>query len=155
MLYPTHGRSEMLSSLQARREDSGSGRTVGQARNDRVGHVMRALIANIFLVPKFQRLSYRCAIALYLLILILGSIPGARAEIGHYAGGVVLHSVAYSILALLLFSGNTGNRSERALKSVLTIMAMGALDEFVQSLFPYRSADVMDWAVVDSLAQVY
>ncbi|MBL0167978.1 MAG: VanZ family protein [Propionivibrio sp.] len=108
---------------------------------------MRAFIANIFLVPKFQRLSYRCAIALYLLIIILGSIPGARQDIGQYAGGVLLHFVTYSILALLLFSGFNGSRSERALKSVLTIMAMGALDEYVQSFFPYRSADVMDWAV--------
>ena len=108
---------------------------------------MRALIANIFLVPKFQRLSYRCAIALYLLILILGSIPGARADIGHYAGGVVLHFVTYSILALLLFSGNKGSRSARALKSVLTIMAMGAFDAYVQSFFPYRSANVMDWTI--------
>jgi hypothetical protein len=140
-------RSEKLSSFQARRGDSVLGQTVGQALDDRVGHVMRAFLANIFLVPKFQRLSYRCAIALYLLILILGSIPGARADIGQYAAGGVLHSVAYSILALLLFSGNKGNRSERALKSVLTIMAMGALDEYVQSFFPYRSADVMDWAV--------
>jgi VanZ family protein len=108
---------------------------------------MRALIANIFVVPKFQKLSYRCAIALYLLILILGSMPGARADIGQYATGVVLHSVAYSILTVLLFSGNNGNRSERAVKTVLTIMAMGAFDEYVQSFFPYRSADVMDWAV--------
>jgi len=108
---------------------------------------MRAFIATIFLVPKFQRLSYRCAIALYLLILILGSIPGARADIGQYAAGVVLHSVTYSILTLLLFSGNKGSRSERAVKAVLTIMAMGALDEYVQSFFPYRSADVMDWTV--------
>lgn len=108
---------------------------------------MRFFIANIFLVPKFQRLSYRCAIALYLLILIFGSIPGARDNIGQYAGGVLLHFVTYSFLALLLFSGNKGSRFERAVKSVLTIMAMGALDEYVQSFFPYRSADVMDWTV--------
>jgi len=48
---------------------------------------------------------------------------------------------------LLLFSGNKGNRTERVVKSVLTIMAMGALDEYVQSFFPYRSSDVMDWTV--------
>ena len=53
----------------------------------------------------------------------------------------------YSILGLLLFSGNKGSRSARALKSVLTIMAMGAFDEYVQSFFPYRSANVMDWTI--------
>lgn len=108
---------------------------------------MRSFIANIFLVPKFQRLSYRCAIAVYLSILIFGSIPGARDDIGQYASGVLLHFVAYSILALLLFSGSKGGRNERAVKSVLTIIAMGALDEYLQSFFPYRGADVMDWTV--------
>jgi VanZ family protein len=33
-------------------------------------------------------------------------------------------------------------------------MAMGALDEYVQSFFPYRSADVMDW-VVDVSAGIF
>ncbi|MBL8413501.1 MAG: VanZ family protein [Propionivibrio sp.] len=142
-----YGSQQKLSLRQAKRGDSGLVQTADQARDDRVGHVMRAFIASIFLVPKFQRLSYRCAIALYLLILILGSIPGARVDIGQYASGGALHSVAYSILTVLLFSGNKGNRSERAVKSVFTIMAMGALDEYVQSFFPYRNADVMDWAV--------
>jgi VanZ family protein len=30
---------------------------------------------------------------------------------------------------------------------VLTIAVMGALDEFVQSFFPYRHAAVSDWVV--------
>jgi hypothetical protein len=121
--------------------------STGHARENQTGRVMRAFPANILLVPRFQLLSYRCAIVLYLSILIFGSIPGARDDIGQYASGGVLHAVAYSILTLLLFSGSTGNRSERAVKSVLTIMAMGAFDEYVQSFFPYRAADVMDWMV--------
>lgn len=108
---------------------------------------MLASTARILLEPRFQRISYRCAIVLYLSILIFGSIPGARADIAHYAPGGVLHSVAYSVLTALLFSGQTGNRAERAVTAVLTIMALGAFDEYVQSFFPYRSANVMDWAV--------
>lgn len=114
---------------------------------------MGAFPASLFLVPRFQLLAYRCAIALYLTILIFGSIPGARAGIGQYAPGGVLHAVAYSILTLLLFSGSTGNRSVRAIKSVLTILAMGAFDEYVQSFFSYRGADVMDW-MLDVIAGI-
>ena len=51
------------------------------------------------------------------------------------------------MIALLLFVGSNGNRHHRATKAVLTAMALGAFDEYVQSFFPYRSADVMEWAV--------
>jgi hypothetical protein len=107
----------------------------------------RAFIASIFLAPKLQQVCYRCAIVLYLSILIFGSIPGARSGLGEYASGGVLHFLAYSILLLLSFAASNGNRSERAVKSILAVMAMGAFDEYVQSFFPYRGADVRDWAV--------
>ena len=84
---------------------------------------------------------------MYLTILVAGSIPGARAEIGHYASGVVLHSLAYAILAALCFSAVGGTPGQRAAKAVLVVAAMGAGDEFVQSFFPYRGASVHDWAV--------
>ncbi len=109
--------------------------------------MMPAFLVRIFLEPRLQALCYRCAIVIYLSILIFGSIPGARSNIGEYAPGGVLHFVAYSTLLLLVFAGSSGNRSQRALKSVLTIMAMGACDEYVQSFFTYRGADVIDWAV--------
>lgn len=91
---------------------------------------------------------------MYAAILIMGSIPGARAEIGHYATGVVLHSVAYGILAFLTFTGSTGSAARRALKAVLAVALMGAADELVQSMFPYRGAAVGDWLVDCSAAAV-
>ena len=108
---------------------------------------MRAFHCNIVLAPKIQTLSYRFAIVCYLSILILGNLPGARANIGAYASGSVLHSMAYATITLLLFVGSKGKRHERAIKAVLTVMAMGAVDEYVQSFFTYRGADVMDWTV--------
>lgn len=108
---------------------------------------MRPQLTQLFLTSSHARLRYWTAIALYLLILILGSIPGARAEIGNVASGIVLHSCAYAGLTFLIFTGSRGGVWQRAAKAVLTIMLMGALDEYVQSFFPYRHASVGDWMV--------
>lgn len=88
-----------------------------------------------------------CAIALYLAIVIMGSIPGARSQIGVYAPGVVLHSLAYATLAFLWFTGSSGSPAVRTAKAMLAVAGMGALDELVQSFFPYRGAAVGDWMV--------
>ncbi|WP_295998084.1 VanZ family protein [Rugamonas sp.] len=114
---------------------------------------MRSQLTQLLLTSSHARLRYWTAIALYLLILILGSIPGARADIGTVASGIVLHSCAYAGLTFLIFTGGSGGIWPRAAKAVLTIMLMGALDEFVQSFFPYRHASVGDW-MVDSNAAV-
>lgn len=108
---------------------------------------MPALFALLVLDPKLRKLRLGCALLMYAAILVLGSIPGARAEIGHYATGVVLHSLAYAILTFLLFTGSTGSARSRALKAVLGVALMGAGDELLQSLFPYRGAAVADWLV--------
>jgi len=108
---------------------------------------MRSLLTSLLLTSSHAKLRCWSAIALYLLILVLGSIPGARAEIGNVASGLVLHSCAYAGLTFLLFTGGSGTLPQRAAKAVLTIMLMGALDEYVQSYFPYRHASVSDWLV--------
>lgn len=108
---------------------------------------MQNLIHQFILTPSHASLRYRTALILYCLILILGSIPGARADIGQVASGLVLHSCAYAGITFLLFTGGSGNLMARAAKAVLTVAAMGALDECVQSFFPYRHAAVSDWVV--------
>jgi len=90
---------------------------------------------------------FRSALFLFALILMIGSIPGARAEIANVASGLVLHSLAYSCVTFLLYTGSTGPRTPRALKAVLIVLAMGALDECVQSFLPYRHGAVSDWMV--------
>jgi VanZ family protein len=108
---------------------------------------MPALLSLLLLDPRLRAARRALAIVLYLAIVIVGSIPGARADIGHYAPGVILHSLAYAGLALLWFTGSAGSTGARAAKAVLAVAVMGALDEFVQSFFPYRGADVHDWMV--------
>jgi VanZ family protein len=105
------------------------------------------MIKQLLLTSSHSRLRYGSAIVLYLLILILGSIPGARQDIGNVASGLILHSLAYAGLTFLIFTGGKGTSSQRAGKAVLTIALMGALDEMVQSLFPYRHGAIADWLV--------
>ncbi len=105
------------------------------------------MIKQLLLTDSHARLRYRTALFLYLLILIFGSIPGARQDIGEVASGIWLHSTAYAGLTFLLFTGGKGGAAQRAGKAILTIAAMGALDELVQSFFPYRHGAVSDWLV--------
>ena len=101
----------------------------------------------LFLHPRLRLPCRAGAILMYLAIITMGNIPGARADIGAYAPGAVLHSIAYAVLAALWFVGSRGTAAARACKAVLTIAVMGACDETIQSFFPYRGASVRDWAV--------
>ena len=94
------------------------------------------------------------ALAGFVCILVAGSIPGARAEVGEYATGLVLHSLAYAGLAGLWFLSSTGSPIQRALRAMLTIALMGAVDEGIQSFLPYRSGDVRDWMIDVTAATV-
>src|SRR5450830_1515522 len=107
---------------------------------------MLALLRLLFVDPPLARLRLRCAVVLYLAILVLGSIPGARADIGQVASGWVLHSVAYAGLTLLIFGG-VDARFRRGARALIAFASMGALDETVQSFFPYRGAAVGDWLI--------
>jgi VanZ family protein len=115
---------------------------------------MPSLLYLALLDPRLNKLRYGAAIVMFLLIVITGSIPGARAGIGHYAPGVVLHSLAYATLALLWFTASRGSAASRSLAAMLAVAVMGAIDELVQSMFPYRGAAVSDWMVDVSAALV-
>jgi hypothetical protein len=115
---------------------------------------MTTYLSTLLHHPRARLLCLAGAALMYLTIITVGNIPGARADIGVFAPGPVLHSLAYAILAALWFVGSRGTPLARACKAVLAVAAMGAGDEFVQSFFPYRGADVRDWAVDVSAAIV-
>jgi hypothetical protein len=115
---------------------------------------MNDMLFQLLTHPRLRFACLACAALIYLAIVVTGNIPGARADIGQYAPGVVLHSSAYAVLACLCFLGSTGGPGARAVKAVLAVALMGAGDEFIQSFFPYRGADVRDWAVDVSAAIV-
>ncbi|VXB30212.1 VanZ family protein [Massilia sp. 9I] len=108
---------------------------------------MPAFLSLLLLDPRLRSARIKAALLLYAGVLVAGSIPGARAEVGEFAPGVVLHGFTYAFLALLWFLGSTGSGPVRAAKAVLAIALMGAGDELVQSFLPYRNGDVRDWMV--------
>ena len=115
---------------------------------------MPSLFRLALLDPRLNKLRFAAATAMFLSIIVTGSIPGVRAGVGHYASGLVLHSLAYATLALLWFTASRGNAASRSLSAVLAVAVMGAIDELVQSMFPFRGADIGDWLVDCSAAIV-
>ncbi|MGK5077812.1 VanZ family protein [Janthinobacterium sp. HLX7-2] len=115
---------------------------------------MPAPLLQLCFADRYERLRLRTALVLYLLVILIGDIPGMRADVGQYASGGVLHSFGYGVLALILFSGIGGSMARRALLSVLMVAAMGALDEFIQSFLSYRHGSVRDWLVDMAAAAV-
>lgn len=108
---------------------------------------MRILLHRLAFDSQYQRHALYSGFLLYAMTIIIGSIPGARSEVGEYATGWVLHSLLYAVLTLLLFRGFYANPLRTALKTFLYVCAMGALDEYIQSFFPYRSGNPVDWLV--------
>jgi len=108
---------------------------------------MPAFLTRLLLDPDLGSARIKTALVLYAGVLLAGSVPGARAEVGEYAPGVALHGLTYAFLAALWFLGSTGSRPARAARAVLAIALMGAGDELVQSFLPYRNGDVRDWLV--------
>lgn len=108
---------------------------------------MLSFLTTAFLSDKYQTLRFQTGLLLYVLVLVIGNLPGARADAAELASGLVLHSCCYAFLALLLFSGRAGTPARRALTAVLMVAVLGALDEYVQTFFPYRHGQVSDWVV--------
>lgn len=108
---------------------------------------MPAFLSFLLLDPRLRKWRYGLALTLFVAIVIIGSVRGARAGLGHLATGLVLHSLAYGGITLLLFTGSEGSSRSRAVRAVLTVMAMGAIDETVQSMLPFRRGAIGDWLV--------
>lgn len=108
---------------------------------------MGTFMASLIPDEQYERFMFRSALAFYFAVVLLGSIPGARVEIGMVASGLVLHFLTYSLIALLIACGTRGNATRKALMAFVMVALMGAFDEFVQSFLPYRSGALLDWCV--------
>lgn len=113
---------------------------------------MPAFLSLLLLDPRLRRVRLATALVLYAGVIVAGSIPGARNEVGQFASGVMLHALTYAFLSMLWFLGSRGSGALRAAKAVLAIALMGAGDELVQSFLPYRDGDMGDWMVDVSAA---
>lgn len=113
---------------------------------------MRALLTRLVPGNHYKTLMFRSGLMLYLAVIVLGSIPGAREEIGHMASGLVLHFTTYACIAFLLACGVAGNATAKAVKAFCIVAAMGALDECIQATLSYRDGAIADWIIDVSAA---
>lgn len=108
---------------------------------------MRPLLTRFISDKHIDTVLFRAGLALYLAVIILGSIPGARDEIGEVASGFVLHFATYACIAFLLACGAAGNATAKAVKAFCIVAVMGAVDEAIQSFLPYRDGAITDWMI--------
>jgi VanZ family protein len=92
--------------------------------------------------PKHSLLA---ALAFFICMVGIGAIPGKASALSAVVYDKALHFVAYSFLTALIYAGVQGRPFVRGLRTLLTIAALGTLDEFIQGAMPYRSASLLDW----------
>ena len=87
------------------------------------------------------------ALTFFVLMVVLGSIPGQADAMSAAAGDKVLHFAAYSVLTVLVYHALTVDGFWRMALTVLTVALMVLIDEGIQLFLPYRHAAVADWHV--------
>lgn len=98
----------------------------------------------------------RCLLAAFLFfsaMVAIGSLPGEAMALSARIDDKLMHFLAYSFLSGLIFVGLHGSLFGRAMRALLLIGLLGAMDEALQSLMPYRDANLIDWAF-DMLAAI-
>lgn len=94
-----------------------------------------------FFRPATARIFLPVAAIFYLTMIIVGNWPGLAAGLSASVGDKFLHFAAYSFLSFLIYM-SVARRP--GLTTLIAIGALGLVDEGIQSLFPYRQADLLD-----------
>ncbi len=94
-----------------------------------------------FFRPGMARLCLPLAGLFFAVLVTVGNLPGLAAEMSDAFGDKRLHLAAYAFLTTLIYF--SVNRRP-ALTALVAIAMLGALDEAIQSLFPYRQAELLD-----------
>jgi hypothetical protein len=91
----------------------------------------------------------RCAIValiFFLMMVMVGAIPGYAEVLSNAVNDKLLHLLAYSILTGLIYYSLPESPIPRALRTLVFVALLGGLDEIVQTNTSYRSANLVDWA---------
>jgi VanZ family protein len=107
-------------------------------------------------VPKVltPRLSLLIGGAFFLLMVAIGAIPGEATELSAKIPDKLLHFTAYSFLTCCIYRSLSCGLLSRAVRTVMIVGVLGALDENIQRFMPYRSCDLKDW-IFDLLAAFF
>ncbi|HEY0974943.1 MAG TPA: VanZ family protein [Solimonas sp.] len=93
----------------------------------------------------WRRALVPLAVTIYAVMIALGSLWVRLPDPLRDTNDKILHVLAYGGLSVLLFLGLRLPVLRRSLVIVSAIAVMGAIDEYIQSFFPHRHSDVMDW----------
>lgn len=110
-------------------------------RRTRCARLLRSDGKSPFRRPMVARVCLPVAGMFFLVLVTVGNLPGLAADMSDTFGDKRLHLAAYAILTALIYL--SANRRP-ALTAMLAVTALGALDESIQSLFPYRQAELLD-----------
>lgn len=115
---------------------------------------MHFLLSRLHAIVSTVVTPARCLMAamlLYILMVLVGAVPGKAEALSAAVYDKLLHFSAYAVLSGLVYCGLSGRPVPRALRTLIVAGALGALDEAIQSFMPYRHANWADWRV-DMLA---
>lgn len=94
---------------------------------------------------KLRKAALVAAALFFLLMIGIGSIPNEANKLSAVVPDKLLHMTAYGFLSALLYIGQRPGKRGRGLVVILAIGILGAVDETIQSFFPYRTAGLPDW----------
>ncbi|SIT28634.1 VanZ family protein [Achromobacter sp. MFA1 R4] len=87
------------------------------------------------------RICLPVAAVFFIVLITVGNLPGLAADMSDAFGDKRLHLAAYAFLTGLIYV--SVNRRP-ALVAMLAVTTLGVVDETIQSLFPYREAELLD-----------
>ena len=94
---------------------------------------------------KFRPLPLCLLFLFFVVMIIVGSVPGQANHLSAHVHDKLLHFLAYGLMSILSFQSITGSRIARTLVSLLLIASLGLIDESIQYFLPYRNASLADW----------
>jgi VanZ family protein len=94
---------------------------------------------------KFRPLPLCLLFLFFVVMIIVGSVPGQANHLSAHVHDKPLHFLAYGLMSILSFQSITGSRIARTLVSLLLIASLGLIDESIQYFLPYRNASLADW----------
>ncbi len=81
----------------------------------------------------------------FVMMVVLGSVPGEAQALSDRFGDKLLHSLAYGFMTLICLRAIQASPVLRLLLAIGIVALLGLFDESLQSLLPYRNPSALDW----------
>ncbi|MEC4721970.1 hypothetical protein RY831_22630 [Noviherbaspirillum sp. CPCC 100848] len=91
-----------------------------------------------------QRCLFSASIV-FTTLLVLDAAPQAMTALSSIAEDKLLRFIAYALLSTLIYAGLAGSPASRAVKTLALVFVMGGVEEAIQLMLPYHSANLLGW----------